>query len=159
MKVALIDENSTIRLMKALDFFAEFTDDELKIMVDRKQVERYYKDEVIVWEGHPGCHFYIILNGKVIVTKRVSNSPIITQLGELGTGDCFGEMAIVTGKPRAATIQALTDAVVFSVSADVLNTDIYDHLTLSVRAKLYKNFAKELAKKLDSYNAKAMLLL
>lgn len=153
-------QEDSFKLMRALAFFTMFTDDELLILIAGKSVEMYDAGEPIVTEGDAGCcHFYIILRGGVNVTKRFANSPLVKQLNELRSGDCFGEMAIVTGQPRAASVIANQETAVFSISSDCLAEETSDLVRLSIKYKLMWNFARELAIKLDAYNERAVLLL
>eukprot|EP00123_Amoebidium_parasiticum_P013631 comp22068_c2_seq1/m.32138 comp22068_c2_seq1/g.32138 ORF comp22068_c2_seq1/g.32138 comp22068_c2_seq1/m.32138 type:complete len:355 (-) comp22068_c2_seq1:787-1851(-) len=62
-----------------------------------------FDDEPIVEQGDVGQNFYIIEDGKAIVTKDESDEV----LNELGPGDYFGEIALLTDQPRAATVTAV----------------------------------------------------
>ena len=66
--------------------------------------------EDIVTEGGPGDAAYVIMDGECVVTRLVDGQP--KELRRLKTGELFGELAIFTGKPRLATVRAVTDTVV-----------------------------------------------
>ncbi len=66
----------------------------------------YDEGKVIFREGEPGNEMFIIIEGKVKITKNVGN--LEKTLMILGKGDFFGEMAIVDEKPRSASAIALT---------------------------------------------------
>ena len=70
-----------------------------KAVVSRK----YTKGDTIVTEGEQAVAFFVIVGGKVEVTKAGSS------LSELGAGDAFGEMALLDGFPRATSVVALAD--------------------------------------------------
>jgi type IV pilus assembly protein PilB len=59
---------------------------------------------VIVREGQAGNSMFFITSGKVEVRKKDNNTGIDFLLSELGAGQCFGEMALLTGEPRGATV-------------------------------------------------------
>lgn len=61
----------------------------------------------ILEEGELGDDFYLIDHGVVEVTTSVSGSPV--SLGTLQRGGFFGEVAMLTGRARTATVRALTD--------------------------------------------------
>lgn len=61
--------------------------------------------EDIVREGDLGSQMYIIQRGRVAVLKTVGEQPV--ELAELGKGDFFGEMSLLEGLPRSATVRAL----------------------------------------------------
>jgi type IV pilus assembly protein PilB len=62
---------------------------------------------VIVREGGAGDAAFVILNGLVAVRRRDKDSGLEFTLTELRPGEMFGEMALLTGKPRTATVVAL----------------------------------------------------
>ena len=70
-----------------------------KVVVPRT----YGKGEEIVKEGEQAVAFYVITSGKVRVTKGGE------LLNELRPGNSFGEMALLDGYPRVATVTALED--------------------------------------------------
>ena len=58
----------------------------------------------VVRESQPGDSMYFITAGKCEVRKKDTNTGIEFLLSELGPGACFGEMALLTGKPRTASV-------------------------------------------------------
>jgi CRP-like cAMP-binding protein len=75
----------------------------------RVVVERNYKKgETIVKEGEQAVAFFIISQGKVEVTNGQGAKK--QKLNDLGPGGVFGEMALLDGGPRAATVKALEDS-------------------------------------------------
>ncbi len=59
----------------------------------------------IVSEGEPGASLFVIASGGVIIERKTESGA--RELARLGAGDFFGEIAIVTDRPRAATVTAL----------------------------------------------------
>ena len=70
-------------------------------------------------EGETGNAVSIVVSGKVVVTKRMSDGSATT-LAELGEGQIFGEMALVTESPRVATVLADTAVDLFELPRSVL---------------------------------------
>lgn len=119
------------------DFFAEMTDKEI-VWILRLCGRRSFKQgQIIFQEGDAGNCFYLIVYGEVIISRGD------TVLGQIGTGECFGEMAVLDDAPRSATAKAATDTLVFSVERDIL-TDVFPTLGFKVAA----NLAKQLSIKL-----------
>ena len=71
--------------------------------------------EVVVKEGDPGRSMFIVLEGRVAVARQAEGQQSVV-LGELGAGEFFGELALLTGAPRTASVVAVEDAVVLEVS-------------------------------------------
>jgi CRP-like cAMP-binding protein len=64
----------------------------------------------IVRQGDTSNSFYIIVQGRVeVANRRPGGQEII--LGELGPGEWFGEIGLILGRPRSATVRAKTDSV------------------------------------------------
>lgn len=82
---------------------------------------------VIAAEGEPGAGLFVIDQGEADVTiggKRVNH---------LGPGDFFGEMALLDGGPRTATVTATTEVRVFAVTGWVFRGLLSEHPTISFR--------------------------
>jgi cAMP-dependent protein kinase regulator len=71
--------------------------------------------EVVVKEGDPGTSMFVVLEGRVAVAREAEGQErrIVEQLG---AGEFFGELALLTGTPRTASVVALEDAVVLELS-------------------------------------------
>jgi hypothetical protein len=73
--------------------------------------------DCVVKQGDPPLFFYVIISGRLKV-YRETHDGIRTDLTSLGPGDYFGEVALVTGKPRSATVEAVEDSVLLAVSKE-----------------------------------------
>lgn len=77
----------------------------------------YEPGEVIVRQGEPGDHFYLIVSGTVEVVRERSSGEE-TVLANLGPGDYFGETALLTRGRRNATVRCLTPVDVLTLARD-----------------------------------------
>ncbi len=68
---------------------------------------KFRQGDVLVREGEPGDSFYLIKTGDVQVTTMKGGEEVF--LARLTPGALFGEVAVITGEPRTATVTALTD--------------------------------------------------
>jgi CRP-like cAMP-binding protein len=75
------------------------------------EVTRFRADETVFREGEAGDAWYVIASGTARVVKQGAGGS--TELARLNAGDCFGEMAILDGSPRSATIEAATDVTLY----------------------------------------------
>jgi CRP/FNR family cyclic AMP-dependent transcriptional regulator len=106
-----------IDLLKKVPLFSNLTQRDLgKISkhVDQVQVER---ERVLAQEGKIGWEFIFVVNGKARVEKK---GKLIRQLSR---GDFFGEISLIDGEPRTATVIAETDMTIWTV-----HKRSFDHL-------------------------------
>ncbi len=93
--------------LASVDLFAQFTRKDLS-RIGRAVVERMYKKgDTIVKEGEQAVAFFVVSKGKVEVTKGAGARK--QKLSVLGPGSVFGEMALLDGGPRTATVVALEE--------------------------------------------------
>jgi CRP/FNR family transcriptional regulator, cyclic AMP receptor protein len=101
--------------------------------------------EDVFKEGDMGDSFYVIISGQVVICKRRSGKFI--ELARLGVGDCIGEMALVGGNVRTATVRAIGDVVAMR----------FDRETVDAHAEsahmIYRNMASILAVRLEEASA------
>ncbi len=98
----------TSSLLDNIDLFKVLTDEEKLTLVKRIKKETRLKGESIVRQGHDGRSLYMVAQGKLSVTRQKQDGTTVS-LGELGPGQFFGELTLLTGEPRSATVRALTD--------------------------------------------------
>lgn len=84
--------------------FEVLSDEERTALVNEMDVETHDEGSVIITEGDPGTSMYLIASGQVKVYTRGTGGTVY--LANLGEGDFFGEVSVLTGKPRTATITA-----------------------------------------------------
>lgn len=86
--------------------FEMLSDEEREAIVREMEIESYDEGSVIITEGEPGTSMYLIVSGEVKVYTRGTGNTGSLYLANLGEGDFFGEVSVLTGKPRTATITA-----------------------------------------------------
>ncbi|HKR63320.1 MAG TPA: cyclic nucleotide-binding domain-containing protein [Thermoanaerobaculia bacterium] len=79
-------------------------DEERRAIAQEMELETHDEGSVIITEGDPGSSMYLIASGEVKVYTRGTSGTVY--LAKLGEGDFFGEVSVLTGKPRTATITA-----------------------------------------------------
>lgn len=75
-------------------------------VADALKTETYSDGEVIINQGDDGNLFYIIESGTAACTKRINPSDPPSEMGILTCGAYFGEIALLTTRPRQATVTA-----------------------------------------------------
>jgi len=94
--------------LRRIPFFSELPGDVLKAISGRLHLERYRKGEVVFFEGGSGDSMYLIESGQVKVITDMDGEERL--FAYLGPGNFFGEMALLLGEPRSATVKVDIDA-------------------------------------------------
>jgi signal transduction histidine kinase len=104
---------------------------EIDELVTRSHVKNYPAKTILCHEGKLEDKFYILLDGKVVVTKTINNAEE-RQLKVLDAGDFFGEMAIMHNAPRGATVTASCPITVLEIDKENFDRVIQRSSTISV---------------------------
>ncbi|MGE0384562.1 MAG: serine/threonine-protein kinase [Gammaproteobacteria bacterium] len=123
---------------RALRFFAQFNDAEIWELINASAWQRLHDGRTIVTEGELDKSFYIIVAGAVEVRKSGQFVDL------LRTGDCFGEMGYVSGRPRSATITARGDVTVMKLQAPLV-----ERASLTTQLRFHKLFLNALVERLE----------
>jgi CRP/FNR family transcriptional regulator, cyclic AMP receptor protein len=116
-------------------------------------VERHYKaGETMMEEGERPVTFFVLIEGKAEVIRGAKTGHA-HQVGQVGPGDFFGEMGLLDGEPRAATIRAVEDCVCLVLSrwdfVGELRTN--PHMAVAMLPVLSRRI-RELDRELDERN-------
>jgi small-conductance mechanosensitive channel/CRP-like cAMP-binding protein len=101
------------RALRGIDLFRPLTDEELRGATQRFRLVHYAAGEKIIEEGSPGDSFFVIDRGEVDVSKLLAG--LSRPLARLMEGQFFGEMALLTGEKRTATVVAHSDVDLYTI--------------------------------------------
>jgi small-conductance mechanosensitive channel/CRP-like cAMP-binding protein len=87
--------------------FANLTVEQRDRLLEASQSPGFGPGEVIVREGAEGDSLFVVLAGRVEVSKELDGKPVVVR--ELGGGEVFGEMTLFLDAPRSATVRALEE--------------------------------------------------
>lgn len=99
--------------------FSDLTREAFVALARAMVLQRVNEGEAVIREGDDGTSFYVVATGRLAVSKRDDRGEAVV-LARLGEGDFFGEMALLSGAPRAATVIAEERAELLEFRADVL---------------------------------------
>ncbi len=105
------------RALRGIDFLATLPAEVVDDLAARCRVDTRKLGELVFRQGEPGDRFYIVLAGSVRVLRELDGGARTT-LGTLSEGSHFGEVALLGGGPRSATVQAASDVELASLSRD-----------------------------------------
>jgi len=136
-----MDTKRIIALLKETPLFANTTEKNLESMIKSAVQKTVSPGDKVVQEGQGGVGFYLILDGKAEVIKDG------TKLAELGTGNFFGELAVIDGQPRTADVIAVTETKCWILSQWAMKSVIANHPEVAL------NMLEELARRLRATDA------
>ena len=87
-----------------IDFLAVLDADALHLLADHAQTRVYLPGELIAREGEPGEELFVVMEGEADVVIKTGDQT--TTVATLKPGQFFGEMSLLTGDPRSATVLA-----------------------------------------------------
>src|SRR5947199_2259784 len=122
MSTVVNEIDQLILFRKKVKLFAELSPDSLAKLGTCLKTAEFPSAEVIVREGAPGVSMYIIKTGLVEVRKKDPTTGIDFLITNLTEAAAVGEMSLLTGKPRSATVTTVQPTVVFTLTrADFRN--------------------------------------
>jgi cAMP-dependent protein kinase regulator len=101
--------------------FEVLTEEEREALVREMELESHEEGSVIISEGQPGSSMYVIASGEVKVFTQAAGGATV-YLARLGEGDFFGEVSMLSGKPRTATITASQRTELLRLDKEKLDT-------------------------------------
>jgi CRP-like cAMP-binding protein len=93
-------KDQKIELLAQVPLLAHCSKRELARIATLADLVEFREGDVVMREGRPGAEFFVIVDGWARVTRRGR------KLAELGAGDWFGEIALLSDTPRTATVVA-----------------------------------------------------
>jgi CRP-like cAMP-binding protein len=100
--------------LRAVEIFAALSDQDIAELADGSRERLYATGEVVVRQNEPGDSMFVLHNGEV----RVTLDPGGQEVARIGSGGFFGEMSLLTGDPRTATVSTTRDSVLIEIPAE-----------------------------------------
>jgi small-conductance mechanosensitive channel/CRP-like cAMP-binding protein len=102
-------------MLRTQPVFAAISHDDLDYLLETGEARLFGGGERIIEENAAGDSMFVITSGRAaVIIGGVGAAP--SQVAELGVGECFGEMSMLTGEPRSATVQAIGDCEVLEIT-------------------------------------------
>ena len=119
--------NAASDLLARVDLFEGLSRKELALVRECCRDESFAPGDVIVREGAPDKRFYLLISG----TAEISVSGRVLKL--LDVGDTFGEIGMLDGGPRTATVTAVTPVEALSLASFTLRSLLKEHPTIAIK--------------------------
>jgi len=121
-----------------LPFFQNFTEEQINEILSASNLIKIEKGMTIIEEGSTDDSFYILISGHVAVLKGTRYVAVLER------GECFGEMAYLTGEARSATITSQKECILLKCSSTLLS-----RLSDPIQLIFFKNFTKSIISRLS----------
>lgn len=118
--------------LRRVPFFVGLSDDALQAIQERLVLRRYRKGEVVFVEGAVGDSMYLVESGQVAVVSEGKDGEPDTIIAHHGPGSFFGEMALLLGEKRSATIRVVIDAELWQLHKSDLDDLLRQHPNMGV---------------------------
>ena len=105
-------------MLRKEPLFSCLSDEQINSVLRAAELNHFGRGEAVIEEGANGDSMFILLRGAAQVS--VSKNGSLIRVGVLRQGDCFGEMSLLTGEPRTATVRAEKDCEVLEISKPVM---------------------------------------
>ena len=160
-----MDKNPILEFIKRLPFFQELSDDEKSKLVNTSGIfEKYKEGETIIAEGESGSALFVVLTGSIRITKstlapvqegRISlQEPEEITIAELKAGSIFGEVSLISNRPRNTNALAKSPQVVVMK----ITTEIIEKFNLVIQKKFQTQLILTLVQRLGDMNSKYIKL-
>jgi small-conductance mechanosensitive channel/CRP-like cAMP-binding protein len=105
-------------ILRSEALFECLSDEQIEGLVQQSHVSHFGRGERVIREGAEGDSMFVLLRGaaEVSISKNGTSIPVAT----LKAPDCFGEMSLLTGEHRTATVRAQTDCQVMEIGKPIM---------------------------------------
>jgi CRP/FNR family transcriptional regulator, cyclic AMP receptor protein len=132
-------------VLRRVPFFAEIEPSKLKLLAFMSERAGFDDGKVLFRQGDPGDAAYLILDGQAEVVLESPTGPVT--VATLGGNELVGEMAILTGAPRNATVRAKGRLIALRIAKDPFMRMVREFPNMAV------SIMQELAHRVDSTNS------
>lgn len=144
-------ESPQLAMLRSISLFSNIATGELRAIRGLLHRRTYLKDEIIFDEGEKGQAIYFIQQGRVLICRQ--GRPLDGAIAELGSGQCFGEMALLDNSPRMAQVRAIEDCILEVLFREDFLTLIqtHSHIASKLTLELARMLAERLRNTVNSY--------
>lgn len=118
------------KILRNVDLLKFLNEEELNTLAANIITKVYKKDETIIKEGESGESMFILVEGLLNVYVK-NNEGKEVYVGSLKPGDFLGEMSLLTGEPRSATVIAKSDSLTFELTKEIISPIIHNRVNLT----------------------------
>jgi len=114
-----VPEPDAAASLERVPIFSDLSREAFLALAAGLTLRRFDRGAAVLREGEEGKSFFVVASGKLAVSKRDEAGEHVV-LARLGEGEFFGEMALLSGAPRSATVTAEEPSEVLELDAELL---------------------------------------
>lgn len=137
-------DTAVLEILKGVELFSQLNDEQLKCLADLVVIQNFNSNETVVLEGDDSVQaLYFIASGSVQV-YMTGNDGCETILSFLERGDFFGEMSLIDGEPRSASVRTINDVQVLIIHREPFLALIrqYPEIAMALLSEMSKRLRK-----------------
>lgn len=118
--------------LSSIPIFEDLGASELELITTHMHVTRMDRGDYVFKEGDPGDSVCFVVDGTLDVVKT-NEKGAVKHIAKLTNGSSIGEMAVVGKVPRSASVKAVTDATLLTLTRDRFNQICFDYPWIGVK--------------------------
>ncbi len=138
----LKDNEAIIKKLQQIPVLRSLEKEHLQTLLDMSEIREFRPGEQILEEGHYDKWIFYLITGKAKIVKDDKELAIIRR-----TGDVFGEMGVIDGSARSASVFAVDKTVCLCTDMSQIET-LYGDSKFAFRYTVFRGFAQILANRL-----------
>lgn len=142
----LKENKKALDLLKRIARFSAFDDKDLNSFLEVGKLREYEAGETLIKKGDIDHWVFFLISGEVKIVKGEKTFAVLKQ-----GGDLFGEMGVIDGSPRSASVWALTKTMVLGLDCSNIDASRKESTTV-FRYTIFRLFAESLASRLRVTN-------
>jgi CRP-like cAMP-binding protein len=141
-------------LLAGVEFLEALTSEQVERLASEARIVPFPKGGTVVHQGDEGDSLFLVVEGRVEVSVEPPGGGPMQRLATLGASDYFGEMSLLTGAPRSATIRAVEETRLVELRKEALRPLLVADPT--VLERLSKTLARRQAEREDAIHRAAV---
>lgn len=123
---------TSVEQLKNIPLFTFVDEEELNLIAEKLEVKSFPENELIIKEGEKGDTLYLLKSGRVKVFSQNNDQNQEIILTYLESGDHFGEMSLISGEPRSASVVSVSPVEVWELTKPVFDTLIMNNPSITL---------------------------
>ncbi len=120
-----IDKDIEFKRFSKNRIFESAVEESLYRLYSKARTHAVAKGDRLIHQGEQGDHFFVIRDGQCSV--KIEKDGVAHLIGSLGPGDIVGEMAVLTGEPRLANVDAVSDMTCWKITSEAFDRTCEDY--------------------------------